>query len=180
MLLTIGRIVRPHGVRGEVLVEVTTDEPDQRYAVGATVHTEAPGPPPADPAAWQIPSTLTVAAARPHQGRLIVEFDGIADRNLAEALRGVLLQVDSESIAPPSDPEEFRDHQLVGLVAVTPTGEHLGSVIRVDHSGANDLLVLERPSRGTALVPFVRAIVPEVDLAGQRVVVDPPPGLLDL
>lgn len=180
MLLTIGRVVRPHGVRGEVVVEVTTDEPDQRFAPGATVVAEPSGPPPADPAAWRVPPTLTVVAARPHQGRLIVEFDGIADRNLAEALRGVLLRVDSETLTSPADPEEFRDHQLVGLAAVTPAGESLGSVARVEHGAASDLLVLDRPDGGTALVPFVRAIVPEVDLAVGRVVVDPPPGLLDL
>ncbi|HLU44045.1 MAG TPA: ribosome maturation factor RimM [Natronosporangium sp.] len=180
MLLTVGQVVRPHGIRGEVVVEVTTDEPEQRFAPGATLLTEPPGPPPADPAAWRVPPTLTVVAARPHQGRLLVEFDGIADRNLAEALRGVRLQVDSETLASPEDPDEFRDHQLIGLTAVTPTGEQLGSIARIEHGAANDLLVLARPDGRTALVPFVRAIVPEVDVAGGRIVVDPPPGLLDL
>jgi 16S rRNA processing protein RimM len=169
MLLTVGRILRPHGVRGEVVVEVTTDEPGQRYAVGATLSAEPPAP-----------GTLTVDAQRPHLGRLLVVFKEVSDRGTAEALRGVLLRVDSEVVAAPDDPDEFLDHQLVGLAVVTPAGEELGTVARIDHAPAADLLVVERPAAGTALVPFVKAIVPEVDLAGGRVVVDPPPGLLDL
>jgi 16S rRNA processing protein RimM len=109
-----------------------------------------------------------------------VVFEGIYDRNVAEALRGVLLSVDSAEIADPTDPDEFNDHQLVGLTAVTVSGETLGEVARVDHAPASDMLVLRRPEGRTALVPFVKAIVPEVDLAGGRVVVDPPEGLLDL
>jgi 16S rRNA processing protein RimM len=123
---------------------------------------------------------LTVEAQRPHQGRLLVVFKEVAGRDTAEALRGVLLRVDSEAVAAPADPDEYLDHQLVGLAVVTPAGERLGTVARIDHAPAADLLVVERPSAGTALVPFVKAIVPEVDLAGGRVVVDPPPGLLDL
>jgi 16S rRNA processing protein RimM len=104
----------------------------------------------------------------------------VHDRDGAEALRGVLLQVDSETVLPLEDPEEFHDHQLVGLTAVTTTGERLGEVVRIDHAPAADLLVVERPGGGTTFVPFVTAIVPEVDLGGGRLVVDPPPGLLDL
>jgi 16S rRNA processing protein RimM len=167
MLLTVGRIVRAHGVHGEVVVEVRTDEPDKRYAVGTRLRTEPPG-------------RLTVAATRSHQGRLLVTFEGVEGRDAAEALRGVLLQVDSADVAPPSDPDEFHDHQLVGLTAVTPAGEHLGKLVRVDHAPAADLLVIERTGGATALVPFVAAMVPEVDLDGGRIVLDPPPGLLDL
>jgi 16S rRNA processing protein RimM len=173
MLLTVGRIVRPHGVRGEVAVEVRTDEPAQRYAVGTSL--VAQGPPGAG-----VPPTLTVQAQRPHQGRLIVAFREVPDRTAAEALRGVLLQVDSGAVPAPGDPDEFHDHQLVGLAAVTPAGEPLGEVVGVDHAPAADLLVVARPGGGTALVPFVKAIVPEVELAGGRIVIDPPPGLLDL
>jgi 16S rRNA processing protein RimM len=128
----------------------------------------------------QPPPSLTVAAARPHQGRLIVSFDGVADRDAADALRGVLLSVDTAGDDPPADPDEFGDHQLIGLAAVSVAGERLGEVASIDHAPAADLLVLRRPDGRTALVPFVRAIVPEVDLAGGRVLVDPPPGLLDL
>nr|MDT0661498.1 ribosome maturation factor RimM [Micromonospora sp. DSM 115978] len=192
MLLIVGRIGRPHGVRGEVSVEVRTDEPQDRFAVGSVLVTDPTAVVAARPAVAagsappdlgtrvRVPERLTVEATRWHQGRLLVFFEGVADRDVAEVLRGVLLCVDSAEIEPPADPDEFNDHQLVGLTAVTPAGEPLGEVTRVDHAPASDLLVLRRPEGRTALIPFVKAIVPEVDLAGGRVVVDPPAGLLDL
>ncbi|MBM0238483.1 ribosome maturation factor RimM [Micromonospora sp. ATA32] len=173
MLLIVGRIGKPHGIRGAVTVEVRTDEPEARFAPGAVLRTE-PGVP------YQVPAELTIESARWHQGRMLVAFEGVLDRETAEALRGTLIGVDRATVAPPEDPEEFHDHQLVGLAVVTPTGERLGEVARIDHTPASDLLVLRRPEGRTALIPFVRAIVPEVDLAGGRVVVDPPAGLLDL
>ncbi|PWR07897.1 ribosome maturation factor RimM, partial [Micromonospora acroterricola] len=129
---------------------------------------------------FRVPAELTIEEARWHQGRMLVAFGGVLDRDAAEALRGTLLVVDSADVAPPEDPEEFHDHQLVGLAVVTPTGERLGEVARIDHAPSSDLLVLRRPEGRVALIPFVRAIVPEVDLAGGRVIVDPPAGLLDL
>ncbi|MFV2100392.1 ribosome maturation factor RimM [Micromonospora sp. LOL_024] len=188
-MLIVGRIGRPHGIRGEVTVEVRTDEPDTRFAPGMVLRTmsgvngAAGGAPPsaAGPEVpFQVPEGLAVESARWHQGRLLVAFEGVLDRNVAEALRGTLLTVDSADVNPPEDPEEFHDHQLVGLAVVTPAGERLGEVVRIDHGPASDLLVLSRPQGRTALIPFVKAIVAEVDLAGGRVVVDPPSGLLDL
>ncbi|MEV7328688.1 ribosome maturation factor RimM [Micromonospora sp. NPDC093244] len=203
MQLVVGRIGKPHGVRGEVTVEVRTDEPEARFAPGTVLRTEpgatpptatprstvlrtepgaVPSPVPADGPGvpFRVPAELTIEEARFHQGRMLVAFDGILDRDAAEALRGTLLVVDSADVAPPDDPEEFHDHQLVGLAVVTPAGERLGEVARIDHAPSSDLLVLRRPEGRTALIPFVRAIVPEVDLAGGRVIVDPPAGLLDL
>ncbi|MBM7492989.1 16S rRNA processing protein RimM [Micromonospora luteifusca] len=200
MQLVVGRIGKPHGVRGEVTVEVRTDEPEARFAPGTVLRTE-PGatPPPASPRStepgatppttasedepgvpFRVPAELTIEESRFHQGRVLIAFAGILDRNTAEALRGTLLVVDSADVTPPDDPEEFHDHQLVGLTVVTPDGERLGEVARIDHAPSSDLLVLRRPEGRTALIPFVRAIVPEVDLAGGRVIVDPPAGLLDL
>ncbi|WP_433531952.1 ribosome maturation factor RimM [Micromonospora sp. CA-263727] len=187
MQLIVGRIGKPHGIRGEVTVEVRTDEPETRFAPGMVLRT-MPGVNPRgipEPVAgsgvrYEAPDELTVEAARWHQGRLLVAFEGVLDRDVAEALRGTLVTVDSADVAAPEDPEEFHDHQLVGLAVVTPAGERLGEVARIDHAPASDLLVLRRPEGRTALIPFVRAIVPEVDLAGGRVVVDPPAGLLDL
>ncbi|MFF5074526.1 ribosome maturation factor RimM [Micromonospora olivasterospora] len=182
-MLIVGRIGKPHGIRGEVTVEVRTDEPEARFAPGSMLRTE-PGATPASasaqPGVYQVPAELTVESARWHQGRLLVAFEGVLDRHVAEALRGTLLGVDSADVAPPEDPEEFHDHQLVGLAVVTTDGERLGEVARIEHAPASDLLVLRRPEGRTALIPFVKAIVPEVDLAGGRVVVDPPGGLLDL
>ncbi|MFC4105106.1 ribosome maturation factor RimM [Micromonospora zhanjiangensis] len=184
MLLIIGRIGKPHGIRGEVTVEVRTDEPDLRFAVGSVLRTDpTAASAPADPALGdpvRAPEQLTVESVRWHSGRLLVAFEGVYDRDHAEALRGTLLQVDSADVAEPTDPDEFNDHQLVGLRVVTPAGEPLGEVARIDHAPASDLLVLRRPEGRTALIPFVKAIVPEVDLAAGRVVVDPPAGLLDL
>ena len=169
MLLIVGQIVRPHGVRGEVVVDVRTDDPQERYAVGSVLQ--------ADPSAA---GPLTVVESRPHQTRLLVTFDGIADRDAADGLRGVLLCVDSSDVPPPDDPDEFSDHELVGLRARTPAGEDLGEVVRIEHAPANDLLVLRRPDGGSALVPFVKAFVPDVDVAGGRIVLTPPDGLFDL
>jgi 16S rRNA processing protein RimM len=187
MQLVVGRIVRPHGIRGELVVEVRTDEPDERFVVGSVLAADPtarrPHPAPAAEAPDEpvrVPERLTVESVRWHQGRLLVVFEGVYDRDVAEALRGVLLCVDSADVAPPTDPDEFHDHQLVGLTAVTPAGEQLGEVTGVDHAPASDLLVLRRTVGGTALIPFVKAIVPAVDLTNGRVVVDPPAGLLDL
>ncbi|MFY1669124.1 ribosome maturation factor RimM [Plantactinospora sp. WMMB334] len=189
MLLIVGRIGRPHGIRGEVTVEVRTDDPEARFAAGAVLLTgpAASGTGPAGARSvpgygelFQVPEQVTVETVRWHQGRLLVGFEGVHDRNLAEALRGTLLWVESTELPPPADPDEFNDHQLIGLAAVTPAGDPLGEVTRIDHAPASDLLVLRRPEGRTALIPFVKAIVPEVDLAAGRVVVDPPPGLLDL
>ncbi|MEV1287312.1 ribosome maturation factor RimM [Micromonospora sp. NPDC049679] len=185
MLLFVGRIGRPHGLRGELTVEVRTDEPEERFAVGSVLITDSTAVPAAEPGGDEthrvrVPERLTIESVRWHQGRPLVLFEGVYDRDVAEAMRGVLLAVDSAEVAPPSDPDEFNDHQLVGLAAVSPAGEPLGEVTRIEHAPSSDLLVLRRPDGRTALVPFVKSIVPEVDLAAGRVVVDAPEGLLDL
>jgi 16S rRNA processing protein RimM len=167
--LVVGRVARAHGIRGEVLVEVRTDSPEDRFVAGGVLATD-----PADA------GPLTVDSVRPHSGRLRVAFAGVADRSAAEALRGVRLVVDSDDLPPPEDPEEFHDHQLTGLAAVGPDGAALGEVVDVVHSPGTDLLVVDRGGDGELLVPFVRDIVPTVDLAAGRLVVDPPPGLLEL
>lgn len=172
--LVVGRIGRPHGVRGEVTVEVRTDEPDDRFAIGRTLAT--------DPAES---GPLTVDRARWHSGRLLVRFAGIDDRDAAAELRGVLLVIDSADLPPSGDGDEFYDHELVGLTAVTADGEKIGVVTEVRHFG-QDLLVIGRGAgdlgggaeNDEVMVPFVAALVPEVDVGAGRVVIDPPPGLL--
>jgi 16S rRNA processing protein RimM len=167
MLLAVGRIGRPHGVRGEVSVEIRTDDPGARFAPGSSLGTD-PGD--AGP--------LTVETVRAHAGRLLVRFAGFEDRTAAETLRGVFLLVDSAGIPPTDDPDEFHDHELVGLTAVTLEGTRIGEIVDVEHPG-QDLLVVRDTHGGQALVPFVSAIVVEVDVPGRRVVIDPPPGLLE-
>ena len=189
MLLIIGHIARAHGVRGEVAVHVRTDEPEARFVPGAVLTTEISSKvrtAPADAAApagsvpFEIPQQLVIETVRQHQDKLLVTFEGILDRDEAEAMKGVLLCVDSAEVAPLDDPDEFRDHELVGLAVVDTAGEKLGEVLRIDHASASDLIVMKRAQGGTALIPFVRQIVPTVDVAGGRIVVDPPEGLLDL
>lgn len=161
----VGRIGRPHGLRGEVVVQVRTDFPEQRFTAGAQLRTDTG-------------RTLTVQTVRPHGAALLVRFAGVVDRDAAAELRGLLLTVEATELPELDDPDEFYDHQLEGLVAVGPDGAALGTVREVVHAPASDLLVLET-DHGEALVPFVRAIVLEVDLAGGAVVLDPPAGLLD-
>lgn len=168
MQVTVGRIGRAHGVRGDVTVEVRTDSPEVRFAVGAALPTEpaAAGP-------------LTVAQARWHSGRLLVRFEGVQDRTAAERLRGVRLLADVAADERPDDPEEYYDHQLTGLVVRLSDGSAVGEVSAVLHVPGQDLLAVRRPDGAELLVPFVAEIVPTVDLAAGEVVVDPPPGLLE-
>jgi 16S rRNA processing protein RimM len=170
--VVVGRIGRPHGIRGEVMIGVRTDEPDRRFAVGATLHADhdLPDGSPSQP--------LTVASARWHSGQLLVGFAGITDRTAAGELTGSWLSVDSSQLPDTPDPDEFRDHQLIGLSVRTSSGEAVGVVTDVLHYG-QDLLVVQRPEDDECLVPFVKAIVPEVDVAAGVLVIDPPPGLLD-
>jgi 16S rRNA processing protein RimM len=169
--VVVGRIGKPHGIRGEVTVEVRTDEPERRFAEGTTVRAERPR---GGSSPWP---TLTVAATRWHQSTLLVRFDELSDRTTAESARGLLLHADVPADESPDDPEEFYDHQLVGLYAEDLDGRPLGEVTAVLH-GAQDLLQIRTPDRREALVPFVAALVPEVDLEGRRIVVADRPGLV--
>jgi len=171
----VGRIGRPHGIRGEVVIGVRTDEPDLRFAVGATLGFGAT--PDDDPPGG---ATLRVAAKRWHSGQLLVAFAGVTDRTAAGELTGSWLSVDSSQLPAPPDPDEFRDHELIGLSVRTCAGDPVGVVTDVLHYG-QDLLVVRRAddSGGECLVPFVTAIVPEVDVRAGVVVINPPPGLLD-
>jgi 16S rRNA processing protein RimM len=171
----VGRIGRPHGIRGEVLIGVRTDEPDLRFAVGASL--DAGPTADGDSAADQI---LRVASKRWHSGQLLIGFAGITDRTAAGELTGSWLRVDSSQLPPTPDPDEFRDHELIGLSVRTSAGQAVGVVTDVLHHG-QDLLVVRRAAGDGEehLVPFVKAIVPEIDVAAGLLVIDPPPGLLD-
>jgi 16S rRNA processing protein RimM len=166
----VGIAVRAHSLRGELAVDVHTDSPDERFAPGAVLRGRRSGTP---------DRALTVESARRHGGRLLVRFVEVPDRAAAEALRGTRLLVDIGALPPPDDPEEFHVHQLEGLRAELADGTVVGTVGDVLHGPGGELLVLHRPDQPDALVPFVQAIVPTVDLAGGRVVLTPPEGLLD-
>jgi len=168
--LAVGKVVKSHGVRGEVVVEVRTDSPELRFAPGAVLGVSRRG---------ASASELTVAAARPHAGRLLVQFEGVSGRDAADELRGALLTVDSAVVEPSEDPDEFHDSELEGLRAELTTGEEVGVVQEVLHTPAGEVLSLRTPDGREPMVPFVAAMVPEVDLTAGRVVLDPPEGLLD-
>lgn len=170
--LLVGVVARAHGLRGELVVEVRTDSPDERFVPGAVLaRARADGVP---------VGVLTVESVRPHSGRLLVRFVEAPDRTAAEELRGARLLVDAAALPPTDDPDEFHVHQLEGLAAELVDGTPVGTVRAIAHGPGGELLVVARADAPDALVPFVRAIVPTVDLDGGRVVLDPPEGLLDL
>jgi 16S rRNA processing protein RimM len=172
--LVIGSVVRAHGVRGEVVVYVTSDDPEDRYVAGSVLRTD---PATAGPLTIEAARTYT-AGGRP---QMLVTFDGIYDRDMAERLRGVRLVVDAGDVKPSDDPDEFHDFELIGLrVVVQGEDASIGEIIRVGHGPGADMLIVKRPDGRETLIPFVTAIVPDVDLAGGRVVITPPEGLLDL
>jgi 16S rRNA processing protein RimM len=167
--VVVGRIGKAHGIRGEVLVEPRTDEPERRFALDAVLTGRRPN--------GSDERHLTVTAVRWHQDRLIMRFAEIPDRTAAEASRGTVLSVVVDPTELPEDPEEFYDHQLVGLQAFTTEGEDVGRVTEVIHTAGQDLLAI-RSGAGEVLVPFVAALVPVVDLAGGRLEIADRPGLL--
>ena len=172
MEVVVGRIGRAHGVRGEVGVELRTDEPERRFLVGATLRTE-PGA-----------RSLTVRSSRIHQQRRLVAFEQVGDRGAAGALHGALLVVDVADDESPQDPEEFYDRQLVGLeVRPLPDpggapGHPLGRVREVLHLPVQDVLACTLHDGREVLVPFVAELVPAVDVPGGWVGVLDVPGLL--
>jgi len=174
--VVVGRIGRAHGVTGEVSVELRTDEPDRRFADGAVLGTRTPqGTPPQGPGR---PASLTVRGTRWHQSRLLVRFAELADRTAAEGVRGLTLVTEVDAAEVPEDPEEYYDHQLVGLAVVTTDGAPVGEVVDVVHGAGQDLLVLRATDGREVLVPFVSELVPVVDVPGGRLEVEDRPGLL--
>ncbi|GAB4005774.1 ribosome maturation factor RimM [Nocardioides ultimimeridianus] len=169
--VVVGRIGKPHGIKGEVTVDVRSDEPQRRYADGAVLLAQAPR------GSAFAHTTLTVARTRWHQGVLLATFAELADRNAAEEARGVVLRARVDEAERPEDPEEFYDHQLIGLAAYDAEGTHLGEVTGLAH-GAQDLLQIRALDGRDTLVPFVAALVPDVDVDGGRVTIADRPGLV--
>lgn len=168
MQLVVARIGRAHGIKGEVTVEVRTDEPELRLAPGAVLAT--------DPATA---GPLTIETGRVHSGRLLLRFEGVKDRTAAEALRNTLLIADVDPAELPEDPEEFYDHQLMDLDVVLADGTVIGRITEITHLPSQDLFIVERPDGSEVMIPFVEEIVTEIDLDEQRAVITPPPGLID-
>ncbi|MGP4045307.1 ribosome maturation factor RimM [Streptomyces sp. 2A115] len=168
MQLVVARVGRAHGIKGEVTVEVRTDEPELRLAPGAVLDT--------DPASA---GPLTIETGRVHSGRLLLRFEGVRDRTAAEALRNTLLIAEVDPEETPEDPDEYYDHQLMDLDVVMKDGAEVGRITEISHLPSQDLFVVERADGSEVLIPFVEEIVVEIDLEEQRAVIDPPPGLID-
>ena len=168
MLLTVARIGRVHGVLGEVTIEVRTDEPDERFFIGSVLATE--------PASF---GPLTITSVRNHNGILLLGFQGILDRNAAEKLRDVLLVADVDVNAEGFDEDDFHIQQLLGCRVVTESGTEIGLVTDVVPLPGQDLLAVDNAGK-EILIPFVRAIVPTVDVKNKLITVVEQEGLLDV
>lgn len=174
--LVLARIGKPHGLLGEVTVQLHTDDPEGRLVTGVTFATQAQ-------AGSGVPRTLTLRSTRVHNGTWLLAFEQIPDRTGAESLRGTRLLADLESLQSQDradDDEGWYEDELVGLTVLTRDDVLVGTVTGLQTGPAQDLLVVALEAGGTAYLPFVEAIVPEVDVPAGRVVVDPPDGLLEL
>ena len=179
--LRVGRLVKAHGLKGAIKLELYTDDPDGRFVPGATFTLQVPESSP-----WH-GKPLTVREFRWMNSHPVAFFEGVDDRDAAEELIRAILWIDQDAATAAPEDDAWYDHQLVGLDVVRD-GVVVGRVIRVEHFPSQDLLVV-RPSTGSGttgagsdtelLVPFVAAIVPEVDIEAGRVVVTPPPGLFE-
>lgn len=163
--VVVGAIGRAHGIRGDVAIDVRTDEPELRFAVGAVLRAE------------NGLRRFTVAMSREHSGRLLVHFDELGDRTVAEAARGTVLVVDVDADERPPAEDEFYDRQLIGLRAVAADGTEIGPVLAVLHLPLQDTLEISTAD-GVRLVPFVTEVVPRVDLAAGELYLADVPGLL--
>ena len=160
MRLNVGRIGRAHGILGEATIEVRTDEAENRFAIGAVLETDSHG-------------ELTVVSARVHNGILLLGFQGIEDRNSIEALRNELLYAEVDIQAPGIDEDDYHVLQLVGCTAYLVDGDEFGVVTDVLNLPGQDVLAI-KSADGEVLIPFVRQLVPVVDIKAQRMTVIPP------
>lgn len=168
--LRVGRLTKAHGLKGAIKLELFTDEPERRFVPGATFSLQVP---PESP--WH-GSTIRFAELRWYNGHPVGFFEGVTDRTTAESLARAILWVDQDD-AEELEPDTWYDHQLIGL-AVERDGERVGTVARVDHLPAQDLIVVDA-AEGEVFVPFVKAIVPNVDLEARVITVTPPTGLFE-
>ena len=171
MRVVVARVVRALGIHGDVLVDVLTDDPERRLSAGCRV--------------LRGDGSLVIASSRAHSNRLALHFEGVDDRTAAEGLTGSLLEVDRDPAERPDDPEEFYDDDLLGLSVVLADGQpaagdgRIGTVVEVVHLPAQDLLAVRLDDAREVLIPFVAEIVPDIDLERRRIMIDPPPGLLE-
>ena len=160
MRLNVGRVGKAHGILGEATIEVRTDLAEERFAIGAVLDTDSNG-------------QLTVSTARVHNGILLLGFEGVSDRNSIEALRNELLYADVDINAPAEDEDDYHVLQLIGCQAHLIDGDLFGEVSDVLNLPGQDVLVI-KVDGAEVLIPFVRALVPVVDITARRLTVIPP------
>ncbi|PWC08281.1 ribosome maturation factor RimM [Mycetocola zhujimingii] len=169
--LRVGRLTKAHGLKGAIKLELFTDDPGRRFVPGAVFTLQVPTGSP-----WH-GKTLTLSELRWYNGHAVGFFEGVTDRSEAETLVKAILWIEQDSAEPSQEEDAWYDHQLVGL-AVSRDGQTIGSVARVEHFPAQDLLIVKTP-QGEVMVPFVKALVPAVDIAAGIVTITPPPGLFE-
>ncbi len=164
-------MAKAHGLKGAIKLELYTDTPDERFVPGATFELQVPETSP-----W-FGKTVTLTELRWYNQAAVVFLEGISDRNAAETLIKAVLLVEQPEDQLPTEPDAWYDHQLTGLTVIR-AGAESGKVVRVEHLPAQDLLVIEFEGN-EVLVPFVKALVPEVDIAAGKIFIDPPLGLFE-
>lgn len=168
----MGRLTKAHGLKGGIKLELYTDDPERRFVPGAEFSLQVP-----DESPWS-GKTIVLDELRWYNGHPVAFFRDVADRTAAESLIKAILWIEHDESEPTGDDDAWYDHQLVGL-RVLRDGQSIGVVARVDHLPAHDLLAVTTADEREVLVPFVRAIVPSVDIAGGSVTVTPPAGLFE-
>ena len=167
-MVVVGRIARAHGNRGQVIVDPATDFPEERFKAGSVLHIRR----------GDATEPVTVETVRFHRGRPIIGLAGVDSMNAAEALAGMDLRVSVEALQPlPAG--SYYHHDLIGCSVETPGGERIGEVRGVEGDGASSRLIVES-ANGHVLIPMVEGICVEIDVAGRKIVVAPPEGLLDV
>ncbi|WP_306231232.1 ribosome maturation factor RimM [Agrococcus beijingensis] len=169
--LRVGRLARAHGLKGAIKVELYTDDPGRRFVPGARFALQVP-----TSSKWHGKS-LELLELRVYNGNPVAFFAGITDRSEAESLIKAVLWVEQDATELPVEPDAWYVHQLAGL-EVFRDDQRIGRVVRVDAMPAQDMLIIDRDG-DEVMVPFVKAIVPEVDLRAGRIMITPPPGLLE-
>jgi 16S rRNA processing protein RimM len=169
--LRVGRLTKAHGLKGAIKVELYTDDPGRRFVPGATFTLQVPTSSP-----WH-GKTLELSELRFYNGHPVAFFKDVPDRSVAETLIKAILWIDHDPEAEEPEEDAWFDHQLVGLT-VLRDGVQIGTVAQIDHFPAQDLLTITT-ANGDVLVPFVKAIVPAVDIEAGTLTVTPPAGLFE-
>ena len=169
--MRVGRLLKAHGLKGAIKLELYTDSPNERFVPGAVFELQVPEESP-----W-FGKTVKVTELRWYNQSPVLFLDGVVDRTGAESLIKAILLIDAETEKLPEEPDAWYDHQLVGLKALRD-GVEVGEVVRVDHFPAQDLLIIKTGDR-EVMLPFVKAIVPSVDIKAGTLTVTPPTGLFE-